>query len=312
MNQAFAARGWRGFCQNFLRSRQQAVIEPVDEASFAASAIVFAPHQDDETLGCGGTIICKRLAGVKIKIVYLTDGSGANAHLGVVAPDELRQIREAEAIVAAQTLGVAAENVVFLNFQDGQLQRSRKEAIAAVVEILRQEQPQEVFMPYRWEPQFVPDHGATQQIVTAALRQTQCDLTVYEYPIWFWFNYPWVDLMGDRIIPKPKRLRLLLQWIGWAIQALWLGYFFQRDFRWAIEVSEYLDLKHQALYQHQSQMTKFRGDARWLTIADIADGEFLSYFFQPQEVFYRYRSRSSKKLSPQVYNDAVGSEGTLR
>jgi GlcNAc-PI de-N-acetylase len=123
MNQAFAARGWRGFCQNFLRSRQQAVIEPVDEASFAASAIVFAPHQDDETLGCGGTIICKRLAGVKIKIVYLTDGSGANAHLGVVAPDELRQIREAEAIVAAQTLGVAAENVVFLNFQDGQLQR---------------------------------------------------------------------------------------------------------------------------------------------------------------------------------------------
>jgi hypothetical protein len=24
------------------------------------SAIVFAPHQDDETLGCGGTVILKR------------------------------------------------------------------------------------------------------------------------------------------------------------------------------------------------------------------------------------------------------------
>jgi LmbE family N-acetylglucosaminyl deacetylase len=291
INQAFAAEGWRGFCQNFLRSRS--VAEPYPESSLAATTIVFAPHQDDETLGCGGMIIRKRLAGAKVKIVYLTDGSGANAHLAVIAPEELRQIRQGEAIAAAETLGVAAADVVFLDFQDGQLQQSRKEAIAAVTEILQQEQPEEVFMPYRLEPRFVPDHQATQQIVTAALRQAQCDLqgelTVYEYPIWFWFNYPWVDLMGDRIMSKPKGL--LFRWLSWAGQALWLSYAFHRDFRCAIEVSDYLDLKQQALYQHQSQMTKYREESRWVTIADIAEGEFLSYFCQPQELFYRYRSR---------------------
>jgi LmbE family N-acetylglucosaminyl deacetylase len=279
MNQA--VKGWRGLGQNFLRSRS--VMQP--EPSLSDAAIVFAPHQDDETLGCGGTIIRKRLAGAKVKIVYLTDGGGANAHLGVITPEELSQVRQG--IAAAQILGVAAEDMMFLGFQDGQLQRSQKEAIAAVVKILQQEQPQEVFMPYRLEPRFVPDHQATQQIVTAALSQVQCAPMIYEYPIWFWFNYPWVDLMGDRIMPKPK----LFRWLGWTVQALRFGYVYQRDFRCAIEVSEYLELKHRALYQHQSQMTNYRGESGWLTIADIAEGEFLSYFFQPQELFYRYRSR---------------------
>jgi LmbE family N-acetylglucosaminyl deacetylase len=286
MNRAFLAKGWRGFCQNFLRSRHITEAEP----SLSATAIVFAPHQDDETLGCGGTMIRKRLAGARVKIVYLTDGSGANAHLGVISPEELSQVRRGEAIAAAATLGVT--DVMFLDFQDGQLQRSRREAIAAVTQILQQEQPQEVFMPYRLEPRLVPDHGATQQIVTAALRQVQWGVQdkpmVYEYPIWFWFSYPWVDLMGDRIMPKPG---LLLRWVGWAVQALRLSYAFHRDFRCGIEVSEYLDLKQKALYQHQSQMTKYRGELGWLTIADIAEGEFLSYFCQPQELFYRYRSR---------------------
>jgi LmbE family N-acetylglucosaminyl deacetylase len=287
MSRVVAAKGFRGFCQHFLRSRQQAVINPYPDESFAASAIVFSPHQDDETLGCGGTILRKRQAGADVKIVYLTDGSGANAHLGVITPDELRQIREQEAIAAAQTLGVAAKNVIFLRFQDGKLNDHCAAAIAQVIDILNQEQPQEIFIPYRLEPRFIPDHGATHHIVKAALRQTKQSLTVYEYPIWVWFNYPWVDLMGDTAIPKPGGIGWVMTFMEYLGRSLLLSYHFHRDFRCAVDISECLDLKHKALYQHQSQMTQFRGDQRWKTVADVADGEFLAYFFHPQELFYR-------------------------
>ena len=37
------------------------------------ACIVFAPHQDDETLGSGGTIIQKKRKGADVKIVFMTD-----------------------------------------------------------------------------------------------------------------------------------------------------------------------------------------------------------------------------------------------
>lgn len=40
-------------------------IKPLSTKELAASAIIFSPHQDDETLGCGGTIIRKRQGGQK-------------------------------------------------------------------------------------------------------------------------------------------------------------------------------------------------------------------------------------------------------
>ena len=38
------------------------------------AAMVFAPHPDDETLGCGGTVVKLRRAGVDVHIVFMTDG----------------------------------------------------------------------------------------------------------------------------------------------------------------------------------------------------------------------------------------------
>ena len=34
------------------------------------SAVVFSPHFDDETLGCGGTILQKRRAGAAVSLVF--------------------------------------------------------------------------------------------------------------------------------------------------------------------------------------------------------------------------------------------------
>jgi LmbE family N-acetylglucosaminyl deacetylase len=45
------------------------------------SALIFSPHQDDETLGCGGAIALKRQMGVPVKVIFLTDGRYGIPHL---------------------------------------------------------------------------------------------------------------------------------------------------------------------------------------------------------------------------------------
>jgi len=39
--------------------------------------IIFAPHPDDETLACSGTIIKKIAEGCEVYIVFMTDGGNA-------------------------------------------------------------------------------------------------------------------------------------------------------------------------------------------------------------------------------------------
>jgi LmbE family N-acetylglucosaminyl deacetylase len=38
------------------------------------SILVFAPHPDDETLGCGGTIANRVREGHEVEIFFMTDG----------------------------------------------------------------------------------------------------------------------------------------------------------------------------------------------------------------------------------------------
>ena len=56
-------------------------LKECDENELKRSAIFFSPHQDDETLGCGGTIIRKKRMGAEVKIVFMTDGCNSHPHL---------------------------------------------------------------------------------------------------------------------------------------------------------------------------------------------------------------------------------------
>ena len=69
------------------------------------SAVIFAPHQDDETLGCGGTIILKTQAAAQVTIVFLTDGS--TSHRRFISAAKLTQIRTG----GARRGGAAGDNV---------------------------------------------------------------------------------------------------------------------------------------------------------------------------------------------------------
>ncbi|NEO99151.1 MAG: PIG-L family deacetylase [Symploca sp. SIO2E9] len=238
------------------------------------STLVFSPHQDDETLGCGGTIIRKKQAGADLKIVFMTDGSTSHSHL--IPANKLKAIRAHEALAAAQKLGVEASDVIFLEVKDGTLANNQNQTIQRVIQIILNFLPEEIFIPYYQDG--ISDHNATNKIVVSALKKSGLNTTVYEYPIWFWNQWPWTDCGGDR-----KKLLTFLQ------KSLNSGLRFLNDFRCSVYVGDILELKRSALDQHKSQMIRLMNNSRWLTLGDVSNGEFLKCFFQETEIFYRYK-----------------------
>ncbi len=249
----------------------------LDENQLKASAIVFAPHQDDETLGCGGAIIQKKQAGANVKIVFMTDGSTSHSHL--IAKDALRVMRADEALAACQVLGVASTDVIFLAYDDGRLQEQQASATDQVVEILRQQQPQAIFIPYHRD--LTPDHVATNAIVLAAVRHWQRPVMVYEYPVWAWQHWPWVSLPVGRGRGTKTILNNSLN--------AWLGLRLLCDCRSYLQINAVKAQKRQALDQHRTQMNRLLSNPDWITLHEVSNGEFLNCFFQEGEVFRCYQ-----------------------
>ena len=270
MNVSFMRHLVRRVYQTFLRQNQT----DFEVEALQRSAIIFFPHQDDETLGCGGTIIRKKQAGAEVKIVFMTDGSQSHSHL--MSEEKLAEIRAKEAIAAADKLSVKSEDIFFLGIPDGSLTQNQTIATQKVVKLLVQFNPEEIFVPYRYDG--VPDHNATCQTVLSALKQWGGEATIYEYPIWFWNHWPWTE--GT----KPEN-----QEFANFKQELQAGWTLLHNFQDTIYIGNILEQKKAALRQHQSQVTQLIPHPRWLTLSDVSQGEFLKCFFQPYERFHRYQ-----------------------
>src|SRR3989304_3073284 len=169
----------RHTCRAYKAIMRRTVRSP-EGADLSGLAIVFSPHPDDETLGCGGTIVRKRRAGAAVKIVMMTNGS--LSHRRLFPEDGMKALGAGEVLAAARVLGVEQQDVIFLEFQDGTLSERREAAAAKVVEILARERPDQVFVPYVNEAH--SDHAAANRIVRSALRTCGVETVIYEYPIW--------------------------------------------------------------------------------------------------------------------------------
>ena len=248
------------------------------------SALVFAPHPDDETLGCGGTLVRKKQAGADIKIIFMTDGCQSHAHL--MPATQLKKIRAREAIAAAQQLGIPSQDVFFLEVPDGTLASHADWAIRQVASLLLEWLPEEIFVPYCQDG--VPDHDATNYSVVSAVKQCGLAVTVYEYPVWFWAHWPWTQGENSPAQLQQTSLRQTLQTMAQFLQ----------DFQCAIDIREVLEIKRAALQQHVSQMTQLIPHPRWHTLKEVSGGEFLDCFFQNYEVFRRYHLGSERLFFP--------------
>lgn len=264
----------RALARGALTSLQKLRIRPLDTAELSASAVVFAPHQDDETLGCGGTVVRKTTAGASVSVVFLTDGSGSHPQL--MAREQLVETRAGEAFAALGVLGIAPKDVRFLGAPDGALVNHADTIVPALREILEDRRPEQVFVPYARDR--LSDHEATRDLLLTAARQVARSLTVFEYPVWFWDHWPWMQQSAGSATHRTRRfvresLALLM------------------DFNTHVAIGDVLETKIAALECHRTQMTRFDGSDEWPTLGDVAGGDFLRCLLRDSEIFHRWSLR---------------------
>jgi len=245
----------------------------ISDEELGKSGMVFSPHFDDETLGCGGVIIRKINSGAAVSVVFMTDGS--RSHSQWLPEDELSQIRRNEGVTAVGELGVKKENVFILGFPESKLMEYSDRVYKKVTELLVLHKPEQVFLPYTGEPlMWSSDHVLTTRIVMDAIRNRSWKITVYEYPIWAWFHYPWIR-------PQQGSLRQVLKnSIEYRFGERLLS-----EFNVKVDVDNVLDRKRSALECHRTQMDELIPDVGWPTLQGVAHGDFLKLFFQKYEYF---------------------------
>ena len=144
--------------------------------------LVFSPHPDDETLGCGGTIAKRIKEGFDVYVVFMTDGRNSHKYYYYPPPEKLKTLRRREALNALKILGVPKENIVFLDFEDGSLACHIPQAARKVEDLLLQIKPTEAFIPYEGDKHV--DHRATSLIALYCIKKIKLPVRIYEYPIY--------------------------------------------------------------------------------------------------------------------------------
>ncbi len=139
--------------------------EPLLPASWAVqgTALVVAPHPDDEILGCGGVVIAHREQGVDVHIAMMTDGGLGNPD-GEGGPEYVA-LRKQETMRALELLGGAEHH--FLDYQDAGLRDTWK-PVEDLVALMDRVRPRTVLVPSPYEVH--PDHRAASLMAFRALR----------------------------------------------------------------------------------------------------------------------------------------------
>ncbi|MGH9056282.1 MAG: PIG-L deacetylase family protein [Acidimicrobiales bacterium] len=226
-------------------------------------AVVFAPHADDETLGCGATILLKRANTMPVTVVVATDGSHFPHG---VAPEVNRRVRHLELLEACGRLGVEASNVIHLAHPEARLEERSTQLADDVARILGDHDLAscDVFSTNPWDPHL--DHRTLGRVVrTVALYS---GVRLYEYPIWQW-----------------GRLR------GWAPTA---GKVFSAGHPVKVRAANHRDAKEHSLRAYLSQLQPELGG---YTSNGLAK-PFVAQFLRDSEVFFRVRPQPPAVASP--------------
>lgn len=217
--------------------------------------LVVAPHQDDESLGCGGAIALLRRVGLPVTVLFISDGTGSHPHSRAYPPVRLRDTREAEALVALGLLGVPPEAATFLRLPDTAVplpgDARFPAAVTQVRAALETAQPGTILLPWRRDPHC--DHRAAWELLRAALADTPQQPRLLEYPIWVW------ELAEAEDLPLPGEVD-----------------------GWRLAIDEVLPQKEAAIAAHHSQTTAL--------IDDDPTGfrllpEVLAHFAAPWEIY---------------------------
>ncbi|MBB5721276.1 LmbE family N-acetylglucosaminyl deacetylase [Loktanella ponticola] len=232
------------------------------------SALVLAPHADDETLGCGGVIALKRNAGTDVTVAVATDGSASHRHeiWSATTLDALIALRETETLTACKTLGVNTNDVRFLKQPDGDLAGDIAALTTAITTLLHATRPDDVFVCAERDGH--PDHTALAQATHLALQDYAGYVRILEYPVWCFDFRSWrvQDMTNTKgfVAGVKDMLNTIRDWSMISVRT-----------------QSVLHLKKAALAAHQSQLGTYDPEPQWSGLPDT----FTRHFLTKTEIF---------------------------
>lgn len=223
--------------------------------------LVLAPHADDESIGCGGTLRKYVESGAQVFVVVLTDGRQGNPMLRKLpAHDPSRAAleealvarRKQEALAAFETLGILES--VFLDVHDGQLDRNIAATSQQIAALIDEWKPDIVALPFLTDRH--ADHFATNRCFIEA----------------------------SNLLASPQKDALLC--LGYEV---WSPIYSNL----LIDISAYIKQKRNAVLCYQSQLEfdayldGIEGLNRYRAVSGLTGGEFAEAFFLAPLVIYR-------------------------
>lgn len=227
----------------------------LDEIKSFGRTLVLAPHPDDESLGCGGTIALLTSLGNDVHVVFVSDGSMSHPGSQKFPANLLKKLREKEALEALAHLKVPASKVIFMGLKDAALPSSGlpgfEEAVKAVSIHLENIQPDTVLLPWRRDTH--ADHRACWQQFNEAAQLFNKNMLVLEYPLWLWERGSFEEM------PTKKEVEIR-----------------------SVDISDWVRKKQLAIACHQSQVTRMiNDDPEGFTLSPGV----LAHFKGPKEIF---------------------------
>lgn len=170
---------------------------------------IFAPHPDDEVLGCGGLLQQLAANGNLILLIHVTNGTQSHPNSHVYSQEKLNIIRPQESVKALEVLSVAHQVMtIALDLTDGNVFAQQDQFHQKLSTII---QPNDILItPFMHDGH--PDHEATGQVVVSFAKQHH--LACYQVLIWAWHwakpadsRIPWhcamrVDLTAEQLQRK--------------------------------------------------------------------------------------------------------------
>ncbi|WP_371502924.1 PIG-L family deacetylase [Kitasatospora sp. NBC_00374] len=161
--------------------------------------LLVAAHPDDEVLGFGGTIAVLAAAGIRLRLVSVTDGEASHPDSRSPLARDLAAVRTRELHQALGRLGADVQSVA-LGVPDGRVARHEQDLAGRLAELLRD--CDLCVVPFTRDVH--PDHEGVGR--AALVAGTARGVPVWEYPVWAWH---WAA-PGDARLPWHRAARIPL------------------------------------------------------------------------------------------------------
>jgi LmbE family N-acetylglucosaminyl deacetylase len=153
-------------------------------------ALIIAPHPDDESLGCGGSIVRHIKAGSTVKVIFMTNGDRGDFEESF--GKEYVEIRRKSAQKAMEILGV--NDFEFWGYSDRRLHLVFQEVKERLFHAIETFSPSLIYAPSPLEAH--PDHKIAFEVAWALREKLGITLAFYEVLMALYPNVL-VDITGE-------------------------------------------------------------------------------------------------------------------